>query len=69
MEGYVHDLQLATGYAVLTDGASWDIYDLELPGAFSGKRIHYFDTLYEDTEVSVAGLSILHRLNLTNAVS
>ena len=69
LEGYVHDLQLATGYAVLTDGASWDIYDLELPGAFSGKRIHYFDTLYEDTEVSVAGLSILHRLNLTNAVS
>ena len=45
LEGYVNDLQLATGYAVLTDGASWDIYDLSRTGAFSGKRLHYFDTL------------------------
>ena len=44
LEGYVNDLQLATGYAVLTDGASWDIYDLSRTGAFSGKRLHYFDT-------------------------
>ena len=68
LEEYIDDLQLATGYAVLTDGASWDIYDLERPGAFSGKRIHYFDTLYEDTEISVAGLSTLHRVNLSHDV-
>ena len=60
---------MTSGYAVLTDGASWDIYDLERPGAFSGKRIHYFDTLYEDTEVSVTGLLTLHRLSLSHGVS
>ena len=69
LEGYVNDLQLATGYAVLTDGASWDIYDLSRTGAFSGKRLHYFDALYEVIEVSVTGLATLHRLNFTEGVS
>ena len=69
LEGYVNDLQLATGYAVLTDGASWDIYDLSRTGAFSGKGLHYFDTLYEVTEVSVTGLATLHQLNFTEGVS
>ena len=63
LEGYVIDCQMATGYGVLTDGASWGIYDLGKTEEFSGKRVQYFDILFELTEVSVAGLMTLHRQN------
>ena len=48
---------------------AWMFLDLSRTGAFSGKRLHYFDTLYEVTEVSVRGLATLHRLNFTEGVS
>ncbi len=64
LKGYVSDLELASGYAVLTDGGSWDIYDLDLPGEFREKRIHYFDILWEEPKVSVTKLMTLHHVNL-----
>ena len=63
LKGYVSDLGLTTGYAVLTDGGSWDIYDLSIPGEFHEKRIHYFDILWEEPKVSVTKLMTLHRVN------
>ena len=64
LKGYVSDLGLTAGHAVLTDGGSWDIYDLSLGGEFRDKRIQYFDTLWEKPKVSAIRLMALHRVNL-----
>ena len=52
------------GYGVLTDGDTWDIYDLSKRGRFNKKRETRVSILSAPVEKNIEALKKLHRRNV-----
>ena len=48
--------RMQSGRAVLTSGDRWWIYDLELPGAFTARKVAAIDILEDDPLVAARSL-------------
>ena len=59
LSSYVRSLR--AGYGVLTDGDSWDVYDLNKRGNFKKKRIAHISVVDTPDDEIVAALRLLHR--------
>ncbi len=57
--GYVHNLQLQTGYGVLTNGNEWQIYDMSKKGGFHEKLIAAVNILTSPAAESAEKLRVI----------
>ena len=60
---YAYNLQLQTGYGVLTNGNEWQIYDMSRKGSFSEKLVAAFNILTDPAAGSAEKLQVLWRGN------
>ena len=60
---YAHNLQLKTGYGVLTNGNEWQIYDMSKTGNFPEKLVTTVNILTTPISDSAEKLKVLWRGN------